>query len=56
MGLGVIVIGGCVALFTFTKASDYANAERRYRSNRREVEDRLAVARGEQAPSPWSNA
>lgn len=56
MGLGVIVIGGCAALFTYTKASDYANAEQRYRSSRREMEDRLAIARGEQSHLTWSNS
>ena len=56
MGTFVIVIGGCVAIFAFTKAGAYADAERRYRSHRREVEDRLAAARGEPSPLPGPNA
>ena len=47
MGLFAIVVGGCGALFGFTKAGAYADAERRYRNNRREVEERLSAARGQ---------
>ncbi len=55
-GLVFIALGLFGAATGYSKANAYELAEWEYQDNRRQIQDRLSSARGEQPALPWTNS